>query len=140
MYPETHLMASWVIGAKATDNARDCRLVALAGILPDADGLGVVLDAAGRILGHSKTLYYQHYHHYLLHGAFGAVLITVLLSAFARRKWRVALLALAVFHLHLLCDFVGSRGPEPEDLWPIFYFGPFDKEPAVVDAAKGDAR
>jgi len=24
---ETHLLASWVIGAKATDNARDCRLV-----------------------------------------------------------------------------------------------------------------
>jgi hypothetical protein len=39
------------------------------------------------------------------------------------------LLALAVFHLHLLCDFVGSRGPEPEDLWPIFYLGPFDKDP-----------
>jgi hypothetical protein len=25
-------LASWVIGAKATDNARDCRLVALAGM------------------------------------------------------------------------------------------------------------
>jgi len=39
MNPETHLLASWVIGAKTTDNAHDCRLVALAGILPDADGL-----------------------------------------------------------------------------------------------------
>ena len=34
-------MASWIIASKATDNTRDCRLVALAGILPDADGLGV---------------------------------------------------------------------------------------------------
>ena len=28
MNPETHLLASWVIAAKATDNPRDCRLVA----------------------------------------------------------------------------------------------------------------
>ncbi len=41
MNPEVHLFASWVIGAKTTDNPRDCRLVALAGILPDLDGLGL---------------------------------------------------------------------------------------------------
>jgi hypothetical protein len=46
--PETHLLASWVIAAKTTDNARDCRLVALAGILPDANGLGLLVDAAHR--------------------------------------------------------------------------------------------
>jgi hypothetical protein len=45
---------------------------------------------------------------------------------------RVALLALLVFHLHLLCDFVGSRGPSPEDLWPIFYYGPFEKDPMWI--------
>jgi ABC-type cobalamin transport system permease subunit len=128
MFPETHLLASWVIGAKTTDNARDCRLVALAGILPDLDGLGLLADGVTRALGWKKTFYYEHYHHYLLHGAFGAVLVTGLLVLFARHKWRVALLCLAVFHLHILCDFVGSRGPRPEDLWPIFYFGPFDKE------------
>jgi hypothetical protein len=38
----------------------------------------------------------------------------------------VALLVLAVFHLHLLCDLVGSRGPSRLDLWPIYYLGPFD--------------
>src|SRR4051812_43952707 len=31
----------------------------------------------------------------------------------------------AAVHLHLLCDFVGSRGPSPEDIWPIAYFAPF---------------
>ena len=129
MNPETHLLASWVIAAKATDNPRDCRLVALAGILPDVDGLGLLADGLGRVLGWKKTLYYEHYHHYLLHGAFGAILIAGFLVLFAQRKWRVALLSLVVFHLHLLCDFVGSRGPDPLDLWPIFYFGPFDKDP-----------
>ena len=132
MNPETHLLASWVIGAKGTDNARDCRLVALVGILPDADGLGLVADGLGRALGWKQSFFYQHYHHFLLHGALGAILIPVLLTLFARQKWRVALLSLAVFHLHLLCDFVGSRGPSPEDLWPIFYLGPFDKDPMWI--------
>jgi hypothetical protein len=34
---------------------------------------------------------------------------------------------LLVFHLHLLCDIAGSRGPDPDDLWPIYYFGPLNK-------------
>jgi hypothetical protein len=55
MPPETHLLASWVIAAYATDNQRDCRLVALAGILPDADGLGIIVDAASAALGHKAT-------------------------------------------------------------------------------------
>src|SRR5205085_10935 len=130
--PETHLLASWVIGAKNTDNERDCRLVALAGILPDADGLGLIVDVASRALGGRKTFFYEHYHHYLLHGLLGGVLITLLVTCFARQNWRVALLALIVFHLHLICDFIGSRGPDPVDLWPIFYFGPFTKDPMWI--------
>ena len=132
MSPETHLLASWIIAAKTTDNARDCRLVTLAGILPDADGLGLIVDLAGGLFGAKQTQLYAHYHHYLLHGALGGILIAATLAGFARRRWRVALLALLVFHLHLRCDFVGSRGPAPEDLWPIFYFGPFDRDPMWV--------
>ena len=132
MSPETHLLASWIIAAKTTDNPRDCRLVTLAGILPDADGLGLMVDLACGWLGWKQTCLYEHYHHYLLHGAAGAILIAALLACFARRRLRVALLTLLVIHLHLLCDFVGSRGPAPEDLWPIFYLGPFDKDPMWV--------
>ena len=132
MNPETHLLASWVIGAKATNNAVDCRLVALAGILPDADGLGLLVDGLTRALGWKKTFLYEHYHHYLLHGAFGGILITMVLVLFARQKLRVGLLCLAVFHLHLLCDLIGSRGPDPVDLWPLFYFGPFAKDPMWI--------
>ena len=132
MSPETHLLASWIIAAKTTDNPRDCRLVTLAGILPDLDGLGLIVDIAVRHLTGKHPHYYAHYHHYLLHGALGGILFAVLLASFARQRGRVALLALLVFHLHLLCDFVGSRGPAPEDLWPLFYFGPFDKDPMWV--------
>ena len=129
MSPETHLLASWIIAAKTTDNARDCRLVTLAGLLPDADGLGLIVDLACGLLGCKQTFLYERFHHYYLHGALGAVLIAGLMACFAQRRLRVALLALFVFHLHLLCDLAGSRGPSPQDLWPIFYLGPFDKDP-----------
>ncbi len=132
MSPETHLLASWIIAAKTTDDPRDCRLVTLAGILPDADGLGLVIDLAAWYLAGKQTQFYAQYHHYFLHGAAGGILAVALVTCFARRRLRVALLGLLVFHLHLLCDFVGSRGPAPEDLWPIFYLGPFDKDPMWV--------
>ncbi|GEM_PF-226396 len=127
MSPETHLLASWLIAARKTTNLRDTRLVALAGILPDADGLGLIVDGINAAVGSSST-YYQNFHHYLLHGIFGATLVSGILAAFSANKLRVAILAFTVFHLHLLCDLVGSRGPTVDDLWPIYYFGPFSRE------------
>ncbi len=129
MSPTSHLLASWIIAAKTTDNTRDCRLATLAGILPDVDGLGLIVDLAGPAFGLRPTQLYARYHHYLLHGAFGAVVIIGVLACFAKRPLRVALIALVLFHLHLVCDLVGSRGPAPEDLWAIYYFGPFDRDP-----------
>ena len=129
MSPETHLLTSWLIAAHTTSNPRDCRLVTLAGILPDLDGLGLIVDAANWSLRHKQTFFYLDYHHHLLHGAFGALLVSAVLAMFAVELRRVFGLALVVFHLHLLCDFVGARGPSPEDLWPIYYFGPFSNHP-----------
>ena len=65
----------------------------------------------------------------LFHGAFGALVVAGLFAMLGRDKGRVFLWSLIVFHLHILCDLVGSRGPAPEDLWPIHYFGPFSREP-----------
>src|SRR6266404_1142913 len=102
MSPETHLLASWLIAAKTTNNPRDCRLVTLAGILPDADGLGLLADFFNGSFRHRETSYYGDYHHWYLHGVVGGILIAALLACFARQRRRVALLALIVFHLHLL--------------------------------------
>jgi hypothetical protein len=131
MSPVTHLFASWIVAVKTTDNVRDCRLVTLAGVVPDLDGLGIVVDLSARALGH-ETFFWERFHHVLLHGGFGATLTAAAFALCARRKLRVALLALITFHLHLLCDFVGSRGPSPGDLWPIIYFGPFLSQPVWV--------
>jgi inner membrane protein len=131
--PVTHLLASWVVAAKTAGNLRDVRLITLAGIAPDLDGAGLLVDMArNAFTGGEHYPLYQHYHHYLLHGVAGGAVVAVLLAAFAKQRWKVLLLALGVFHLHLLCDFVGSRGPSPEDLWPIFYLGPFDKDPMWI--------
>jgi len=128
MSPVTHLLASWIIAAKTTNNPRDCRLVTLAGILPDADGLGMIADITNNALHHTETFfYYAKYHHWYMHGVFGAILTAGMLTCFARQHLRVALLCLLVFHLHLLCDLAGSRGPSPADLWPIYYLGPFSR-------------
>src|SRR5689334_4876213 len=107
MSPETHLLASWIIAAKTTNNPRDCRLVTLAGVLPDADGLGLLVDIANHALGRPETAYYQNYHHMFLHGAFGAVVISGFLALFAQQRGRVALLSLLMVHLHLVCDLLG---------------------------------
>src|SRR3984957_5908643 len=126
MSPVTHLLASWIIAAKTTNNPRDCRLVTFAGVLPDADGLGMIVDVVNNARRHTEDFfYYGKYHHWLWHGAFGAIVTAIVLACFARQRWRVLLLCLLVFHLHLLCDLLGSRGPSPAELWPIYYLGPF---------------
>jgi hypothetical protein len=129
--PVTHFIGSWLVASVVTDNPRDRKVVTLAGILPDADGLGLVADVAGALIhGQEPTFqYYQQYHHLLLHGWPGAVAVAGLLTFFARQRIRVALMCLVVFHLHLLCDLLGSRGPSPADLWPICYGEPLFRHP-----------
>ncbi len=131
MSPITHFLGSWLVATATTNNSRDRKLVTLAGILPDLDGLGIIADLAGAMLSgkESSFHYYQHYHHYLLHGWPGALFVTVLLVWFAGQHWRVAILCLLVFHLHLVCDLIGSRGPTAGDLWPINYSEPLYRNP-----------
>ena len=131
MSPFTHLVGSWLVASATTNNPRDRKLVTLAGVLPDADGLGAMADVVGSwISGKECTFYYyQTYHHLLLHGWPGAILVSTLLMCFARQRWRVWLLCLVVFHLHLLCDLIGSRGPTVGDLWPICYSEPVFRHP-----------
>ena len=82
------------------------------------------------ISGKENTFhYYQQYHHYLLHGWPGAMIVSVLLMFFGRQHWRVLFACLLTFHLHLVCDLIGSRGPTARDLWPICYSEPFFRHP-----------
>ncbi|HEY3997417.1 MAG TPA: metal-dependent hydrolase [Candidatus Xenobia bacterium] len=123
MSPFTHLFATWVVADAAGLKGRERAVVAWCGVLPDLDGLGALVDIAT----HGRTDWYTAYHHVLLHGLFGALLISTLLLPWARRLgvWLGCVLAI---HGHLLCDLVGSRGPLGE-IWPIYYLGPFSLTP-----------
>jgi len=129
--PLTHLIGSWLVAVAVTDNPRDRKLVTWAGVLPDADGLGAVADVVSSwASGKECTFhYYQQYHHILLHGWPGAVAVSLLLTILARQHWRVLLLCLLTYHLHLLCDLIGSRGSDAGDLWPICYSEPLFRHP-----------
>jgi len=88
--PVTHFIGSWLIAAATTNNSRDRKLVTLAGVLPDADGSGIVTDVIGSAISGTENSFrhYQQYHHLLLHGWPAAILISVLLAGFARKRWR----------------------------------------------------
>lgn len=124
-------MGSWLVASAITGNPRDRRLVTLAGIVPDVDALGVVVDVVKTLMsGQEMTFaYYQKFHHLLLHGWPAAVLVALGFAALANGRSRVIIGCLIVFHLHLLLDLLGSRGPTPADLWPICYSEPFFRHP-----------
>ena len=108
MHPPTHLALSWLAGCRLSTR-RDRVLVAWAGLAPDLDGLTLLagVDAYGR------------WHHVLSHGLAAALVCAALVAMWAHDRVKTALLALAAFHLHLVCDLLGS-GRE----WGIFYLYP----------------
>jgi len=106
-----HLAISWLIGHRLPDR-RDRRLVTWAGVLPDLDALSLVGGAAA----------YSEYHHVVTHGVVAAVAVTTVSTAVARQRRKVLLLSFLAFHVHLICDLLGSGRD-----WPIVYFYPFSR-------------
>ncbi|HEY3446845.1 MAG TPA: metal-dependent hydrolase [Myxococcales bacterium] len=103
-----HTELSWLV-AQVLPKRRDRIVVTIAGLAPDLDAL--------TLLGGSRI--YGTYHHVISHGYVAALLTVLVAAAAARDRAKVAMLALATFHLHLLCDLAGS-GPG----WPLLYFWP----------------
>jgi len=91
----------------------------------------VIPDVVGSwISGKECTFYYyQTYHHLLMHGWPAAMVVSILFALYAQQRPRVWLLCLLTFHLHLLCDYFGSRGPTVGDSWPICYSEPLFRHP-----------
>jgi inner membrane protein len=123
MNPITHFLISWNTAALTGAGKRDRILVTLGGLLSDIDGLGIILELATRHTGKPLN-FYSNYHHQLAHNISVAILGLFTMLLFAQRKLRTAFVFLIVFHLHLLCDLIGARGPEGYQ-WPIPYLFPF---------------
>jgi hypothetical protein len=123
MSPVTHALLGWLVANVPRESTRrDRALITAAGVAPDLDGLGALVELATRDR-ENPLLWFTEYHHVIHTALFGAVLFAVSLLL-ARRRWVTSLLVLASFHLHLLGDLVGARGPDGYS-WPIPYLLPF---------------
>ena len=123
MNPITHLLVSWTVGAAGGADGRDRALATLAGVAPDADGLGLAVDLLTAASA-SPTDLWGRYHHVLGHNLGFGLAVGGAAWVLGRRRLRAAGLALATFHLHLVGDVVGARGPDG-DAWPFSYLAPF---------------
>ena len=123
MSPVSHFLIGWVAANSASLNRRERAAVTIAGVIPDVDGFGLVAEIATRNSSH-PLMWWSEYHHVLGHNIGFCLLVTAVGFALATRRWLTAALVCLSFHLHLLCDLVGARGPEGEQ-WPIPYLSPF---------------
>ena len=108
-------------------------LIALASVVPDLDGLGVIADGATKLASKfsavTPTELFATYHHDLHTLPFALVCSGLAALALGRgpsslRRLGLSAVVFLSFHLHLLCDFLGSRGPDDHQ-WPIPYLKPF---------------
>lgn len=122
MSPVTHFLTGWVIANVGPFSRQERTIVTFAAVVPDVDGLGIVPELLTR---HSQypLLWFSQYHH-ALHTLLFAVVISVLAFFLSGQKWIPAAFALVAFHLHLLEDLIGARGPDGY-VWTIPYLFPF---------------
>src|SRR5881396_3540637 len=112
MSPVSHACISWCVANARSLSRRDRLLVFLAGILPDLDGLGLLV---------SEELYFR-WHHIVLHNLAGALAALVLVAVFAQQRAVTLTLTFISFHLHLAADYFGSGGAEgPPWVLPYLY-------------------
>ncbi len=109
MSPLIHGAVGWLI-AQPLQRRRDRMVVTAVAVLPDVDGLGLLV---------SEDLYLA-WHHRLAHGFGAAVVVTVACGLLLRPRGLGALLACLAFHSHIAMDLCGS-GPG----WPILYGWPW---------------
>ncbi len=124
MSPVTHFLLGWVVANTSdTINRKERAIITLAGVVPDVDGLGILADLLTR--NSERPLdWFSQYHHVLGHNLGLSLLIVAFAFLIAKRKFQVAALVFFSFHLHLLCDLIGSRSPDGHQ-WPIVYLLPF---------------
>lgn len=130
MNPITHFLTSWVVADLSGKlKKKDLLLITVAGISPDVDGLGAIVEILTRNSS-NPLLWWSEYHH-SLHTLLFSLIITLLVYFLSTNKLLSALLSFLAIHIHFFCDIVGSRGPDGYQ-WPIFYFKPFSESFQIV--------
>ena len=122
MSPITHFLSGWMLSG-LVEGRRERAAVAIAAVIPDIDGLGIIPEVLTRNSAHPLP-WFTEYHHILGHNI-GFALATTLVAFFVlKRKLKPTLLFFVAFHLHLLGDLIGARGPDGYQ-WPLPYLLPF---------------
>jgi hypothetical protein len=131
MHIATHFFASWLLADAVSENDRERGMLTLSGVLPDIDVLPAALMA---FTGSSQTItdVYQKYHHVLAHNFTFAIILSAAVLLLTRGKYKAALWAFIIFHLHLLFDLLGSAGPDGS-IWALHYLYPFSPKPLVFN-------
>ena len=132
MSPITHFAVGWSVAEYVGRTRRERLCITLAGMLPDLDGAGLLADLTNKVFGRPESFWFETLHHELLHGFLGAVLAVVAALLLGCRRIAALLAVMVAFHLHLLCDVLGSRGPDADEIWPIHYLAPLSNIGALA--------
>ncbi len=124
MSPVTHLLVSWSAASTMCNGRKYRALATVAGIAPDLDGIGLLWDMVSYQPGQPLTLW-SRFHHVLGHNVTFGLTLAVMACLLATRRTMTFVAVSIVFHLHLLCDLLGSRGPD--EIWSIPYLLPFSR-------------
>jgi inner membrane protein len=123
MSPITHLLVGWAVANTASLDPKERAWITIAAVVPDVDGLGAVAEVLTRN-SDEPLEWWSRYHHVLGHNIGFALVVAAIVWLLSTRRWLTAALAFSSFHLHLLGDIVGGRGPDGYQ-WPIPYLLPF---------------
>lgn len=122
MSPVTHFLLSWSTGSAFALGKRDRVLVTLAGTIPDVDGIGLLWDLPLSHASGGELVYWARFHHVLGHNIIFCLALVFCAYFLASRRIMACAAVFLAFHLHLLCDLAGSRGPD--QYWSIPYLMP----------------
>lgn len=115
----THALIGWCAGLHSCRPRAEVVAVAAASVIPDIDAFGALIDLARG----GEAEWFTAYHHKFGH-CLPFCLLLVVLAWLWRKNARLCLWIAGIFHLHLLCDLIGARGPDGYQ-WPVYYLFPF---------------
>lgn len=113
MHLQTHFLSGWCIGNLFRLNGRERLFCALAAVLPDFDGLGIIF---------SQEAYWK-FHHLLGHNLLFSIVTAGVFCCFSSHKAKMLCLSFALSQLHMVMDLFGSG-----ELWTISYLWPFSHQ------------
>ena len=123
MHVQTHILAGWCCANLLPCTPRQRVAAMIAAAVPDLDGLAIAFGQEA----------YWRFHHTFGHNLWFAVVVGVVLAAWARPAWGTFLLAVTMVHLHLFMDYWGSGvdwhihylWPRPTPVWRNDHAWPF---------------